>query len=152
MLGVQYRVAGLSDVPAMACLRGAERAAAEAWETRIARYLQGQHHPQLALLPRVAYVAETTDSLVGFIAGHLTRRYECDGELQWIDVVEQRRGQGIAGELLQMLATWFVEKEARRICVDPANYRARRFYAKHGAEKLNQHWLVWNDIQSVLCK
>jgi hypothetical protein len=30
--------------------------------------------------------------------------------------------------------------------VDAANTTARRFYMRHGAEKLNEHWLVWNDI------
>jgi hypothetical protein len=38
--------------------------------------------------------------------------------------------------------------EASRVCVDvdAANTTARRFYMRHGAEKLNEHWLVWNDI------
>lgn len=34
--------------------------------------------------------------------------------------------------------------------VDPANTTARRFYMPHGAENLNEHWLVWNDIKVVL--
>jgi hypothetical protein len=34
--------------------------------------------------------------------------------------------------------------------VDPANTTARRFYTRHGAEKLNDYWLVWNDISVVL--
>ncbi len=48
--------------------------------SRMALYLAGQHHPQHALAPRVIYVAEQGDSLIGFIAGHRTRRFGCDGE------------------------------------------------------------------------
>jgi len=85
------------------------------------------------------------------VAGHLTRRHGCDGELQWINVIPERRGSGIASELLRLLAGWFVEQKAFRICVnvDPSNAVARAFYIRHGAEKLNDHWLVWNDIRKV---
>jgi hypothetical protein len=26
----------------------------------------------------------------------------------------------------------------------------RRFYTRHGAERLNEHWMVWNDIGKLL--
>jgi hypothetical protein len=41
---------------------------------------------------------------------------------------------------------------AKRICVDvdPANAVARRFYTRNGAEHLNEHWMVWNDIGKLL--
>ncbi len=149
MFGVTYRVARTSDVPAMARIRRANSGSEEYWKKRIAQYLEGEHHPQMALPPRIAYVAEASDSVIGFIAGHLTRRYGCDGELQWIDVVAEHRAKGIAGDMVRLLANWFVEHQAKRICVDPGNDRARRFSEKHGAEKLNQHWLVWSDIQST---
>jgi GNAT superfamily N-acetyltransferase len=98
------------------------------------------------------YVALKDDFLVGLVAGHLTRRYECHGELEWIDVVRERRRSGLASELLRRLAAWFAGQNAIRICVDvdPANTTARRFYSRHGAETLNEHWLVWNDIKTVL--
>ena len=103
-------------------------------------------------MPRINYVALEGESLVGFVAGHLTRRYACHGELQWINVVPEWRGKEIASELLRRLAAWFAEQKASRICVDvdPANTAARRFYTRHGAEDLNPHWLVWNDIKVVL--
>jgi ribosomal protein S18 acetylase RimI-like enzyme len=92
------------------------------------------------------------DSAVGFVAGHLTRRYACEGELQWINVISGRRGSNIASELLRRLASWFARQRALRICVnvDPANTTAQRFYRRHGAETLNKHWLVWSDIKIVL--
>jgi len=146
-----YRTANKSDVPAMARIRAAEWGSDEYWRARISAYMNGAAHPQHALTPRVIYVAVIDSSVVGLIAGHLTRRYGCDGELQWIDVVRERRRKGIASELLVRLAQWFVQQKALRICVDlqPSNTGARTFYQNHGAEDLHRHWLVWNDISVV---
>ena|SRR5207302_7689694 len=151
---VHYRQAGKSNVPAMARIRAGEWGTEEYWRVRISRYLDRELHPQQALLPRVIYVALEGDSLVGFIAGHLTRRYACDGELEWINVIRERRGSVVASELLRLLAAWFAKQKASRICVDvdPANSTARRFYMRHGADNLNEHWLVWNDIKVVLAE
>jgi ribosomal protein S18 acetylase RimI-like enzyme len=152
MAGEFYRQAHESDIPAMARIRAAEWGSEEYWRARISGYVSCKLHPQKALMPRVIYVSLEGDSIVGFIAGHLTRRYACDGELEWINVVAERRGSGIALELLRRLAAWFVEQGASRICVDvdPANTAARRFYTRHGAEYLNQSWLVWIDIKVAL--
>ncbi len=149
---VDYREAGKGDVPAMARIRVEEWETHEYWVERISGYLEGELHPQHALAPRVAYVAVEGDSVIGFIAGHLTRRYNCEGELEWINVISEYRGRGVALELLRRLAGWFVEQRASRICVnvDPANQAARSFYLRNGAEELNPHWLVWNDIGVVL--
>ncbi len=125
------------------------------WHVRITRYLTGEHSPQHALAPRTAFVAidqEHKEQLVGFIAGHLTRRYDCDAELQWIDTTEQRRRQGIASALLRTLALWFEQQNALRVCVDPGNPIARAFYYHHGAEPLNQHWMVWKDIREIAAR
>jgi GNAT superfamily N-acetyltransferase len=118
----------------------------------MARYLDGEHHPRQALLPRVIWVASDGDSLVGYAAGHLTRRHQCDGELQWIYVLPERRRAGIASELLRRLAGWFVEQRAVRVCVnvDPTNATALRFYARHDVGTMNDHWRVWEDISAVL--
>jgi GNAT superfamily N-acetyltransferase len=152
MRTVYYRLVDKSDIPAMARMRAAEWETEEYWRVRISRYLNRELHPQQALMPRVSYVALEGDSLLGFIAGHLTRRYACDGELEWVNVIPERRGSAVASELLRLLAAWFAEQKASRICVDvdPANTTARRFYLRHGADKLNEHWLVWDDIKVVL--
>jgi len=149
---VVYRQALESDIPAMARIRAGEWEAQQYWQARISRYLNCRMHPQKALMPRVIYVALDGDLLVGFIAGHLTRRYRCDGELQWINVASDYRGSGAAQELLRLLAAWFAAGKALRICVnvDPANTTARRFYMRYGADHLNEYWLVWRDINVVL--
>jgi ribosomal protein S18 acetylase RimI-like enzyme len=143
-----YKQAEKSDIPAMARIRAAEWETEAYWLVRIAHYLDGQLHPRHALKPRVSYVASDGDCLIGFIAGHLTRRHGCDGELEWINVIPVRRGSDIASELLRHLAAWFVEQKASRICVDvdPANATAQRFYRRHGALDLKPHWLVWHNI------
>jgi GNAT superfamily N-acetyltransferase len=149
---VLYRPATLLDVSAMAQIRSEHWGHAPDWEHRLASYLSGEHHPRHALLPRVIIVAEQGDEVIGFIAGHLTRRYHCDGELQWINVCPNHRGQGVATDLLRQLADWFTSNNARRICVDaqPRNADARAFYTRHGAEPLNNHWLMWPDIATAL--
>jgi GNAT superfamily N-acetyltransferase len=148
---VNYRAAVEADVGGMARIRAAYWETEEFWRVRIANYLADEAFPQQALRERVVYVAVDGETVVGFIAGHRTRRYGCDGELEWIDVIAERRGSGVAGELLRRLAEWFVERKALRVCVDvdPANVVARRFYTRHGAETLNPHWLVWKDIRVV---
>jgi ribosomal protein S18 acetylase RimI-like enzyme len=151
-MSVIYREASKADVPEMARIRAAEWGDEEYWRKRIVGYMDNEIDPQKALKPRVNYVALENGYVVGLIAGHLTRRHECHGELEWINVAEKVRGSGIAGELLRRLAVWFVEQKASKICVDvqPTNTVARKFYRRHGAEDLNPHWMVWNDIRVVL--
>jgi GNAT superfamily N-acetyltransferase len=117
----------------------------------MAAYLEGHHHPRQALPPRVAYVALVENAVVGYVAGHLTRRYDCDGELQYLFVTPQYRRTGVASELLRLLARWFTHQGARKICVnvEPDNERARAFYSGHGATPLHPFWLVWPDIKVV---
>jgi GNAT superfamily N-acetyltransferase len=150
---VHYRQATAADAPAMARSRLADPAAGIA-DPRMTAYLEGTHHPQRALPPRVAYVALHRDEVVGYIAGHLTRRYDCDGEVQYLFVVPPSRRSGIATELLRLLACWFADHEATRICVgvDPGSPAARPFYTRHGATPLNQHWVVWSDIRTLVAE
>jgi ribosomal protein S18 acetylase RimI-like enzyme len=154
--GIVYREADPSDVRAMAEIRAAEWGTEDYWYDRIMRYLNHDNYPytQTALLPRVVYVGLSNDVLTGFIAGHLTHRLNCDGELEWVNVMAGFRRSGVASELLKLLAEWFVKKGALKICIDvePANTAAQRFYRRYGAENLNHHWLFWKDISVVLKK
>jgi GNAT superfamily N-acetyltransferase len=149
---ITYREATLDDVPSLARIRSAEWGTEAYWQDRIHGYLTGEHHPREALPPRVALVAADTDAIVGFAAGHLTRRFGCDGELEWLNVASSRRRTGVAAELLRSIAAWFSAHKASRVCVDvdARNTSARAFYRKHGAQDLNAHWLVWPDISVVV--
>jgi len=121
------------------------------WIHRITGYMNGTNNPGDSLPPRVVYVAEHNEAIIGFIAGHLTRRLNCEGELEWIDVDTAYRRKGIASELVKVLANWFAEQNAKKICVDPGGDDSRKFYAANHATNLNQHWMYWEDI-TVLTK
>jgi GNAT superfamily N-acetyltransferase len=144
-------VATLQDVPAMAAMRARNWETEEFWQARIGGYLRGSHSPQQALRERAAYVAEEEGRLAGFVAGHRTRRYECDGELQWIDVGAEHRGRGVADKLMQAMGAWFAEQDSLRVCVNVAaeNVAARRLYARHGAVSLSENWMIWEDARAM---
>lgn len=146
---IRYRQALPADVPVLALLPGRGEPG-DAADPRMLPYLLGEHHPQQALGPRVMWMALDGDVPVGYIAGHLTRRFGCDGELQYLYVLPAHRGGRVAAGLLRQLARWFVERGAHRVCVDVGNERAYRFYTRHGAADLQKHWLVWEDVGSVL--
>src|SRR5438552_9190725 len=136
-----------SDVPAMAGCRLTDPAAGRA-DTRMAAYFKGQHHPQQALLPRVGYVALADDGVVGYIAGHLTTRHGCAGEVQYLFVAPAYRRRGVATALLQLVAEWFGQQDAQRICVcvDADSPAAQPFYESVGASPIRRYWYVWDDI------
>ena len=137
----------------MAASRRTDRDAGPA-DSRMAAYLEGRHHPQQALAPRVAYLATVSGAVVGYIAGHLSRRYGCEGELQYLYVAAPYRRAGVATMLLRQLAQWFVEQGAARICVnvDAESPAAAPYYASHGAQNLRPHWLIWPDVGTVLAR
>ncbi len=146
-----YRRAELDDIPAMASIRAADWETEEYWRPRILAYMQGSSSPQHALPERPVFVSLLGGQVVGLTAGHLTRRFGCDAELQWISVKAEHRTRGIASELLRLIAQWFVEQKAHRVCVDvePSNVVARKFYARHGAVDFKANWMIWHDITQI---
>jgi ribosomal protein S18 acetylase RimI-like enzyme len=150
MLNISYRQATNKDVPILAKIRAKNWETEAFWNNRISGYLNYTHNPQQALKPRIIYIASDNDTIIGFVAGHLTRRYECEGELEWIDIIEEYRRNGIASGLVRLLAEWFIEQKSYEVCIDPGNEAARRFYKKNGAGILNNHWMVWKDIRTIL--
>jgi ribosomal protein S18 acetylase RimI-like enzyme len=145
------REATLADVPLMASLRDKSGWRGGANAERMTMYLSNEHHPQYALPQRVAFIAVQNRELKGYIAGHLTTRFGCQGELQWILVDPEFRGGSVASELLIRMAEWFSRSKSNRVCVnvEPENVRARAFYRRHGATELSEYWLQWSDILEV---
>jgi len=148
---IGFRMATPGDVPDLARLRSLGWGDVDYWIPRITGYMTGASNPQKALPERVVYVATDGKLIIGLIAGHLTQRLDCEGELEWIDVDTEYRRKGIASELVRVLATWFAGQNARKICVDPGNDAARKFYAANGTANLNDHWMYWENI-SILMK
>jgi GNAT superfamily N-acetyltransferase len=138
----------------MAAIRALEWETMDYWLARIRGYLDGSLSPQQALHTRAVFVAADDGALIGFVAGHRTRRHGCDGELEWINVAPEYRGRGIADKLMLAMGAWFVAQDALRVCVDvnPANMPARRLYARFGAVPLNPHWMVWEDAHALCGK
>jgi ribosomal protein S18 acetylase RimI-like enzyme len=151
MQNIGYRRATRADISGMAKIRSLEWETDSFWISRIGGYMSGKHHPQHALMERVIFIGEAYGEIIGFIAGHLSTRFGCQGELEWLNVVPVYRKQGIASRLLHMLADWFIAEKSLKVCIDVAaeNIPAQKFYRKHGAINLNQHWLCWPDISSV---
>jgi GNAT superfamily N-acetyltransferase len=148
-MSVTVSPATQGDIAVMAAIRASEWQTKEYWATRIRAYLAGESSPGQAQPGRAAFVAAENEEIVGFVAGHLTKRLKCHGELQWINVVAEKRGQGIAGLLIENIANWFVAQGAVRVCVDP-DAAARGLYQKFGATALNRHWMVWEDSRQML--
>jgi GNAT superfamily N-acetyltransferase len=154
---ITFRTATSADVPSMAECRLSDPyfEAAGQGDPRMAAYLDGHHHPQQALAARIAYVAVARGEVIGYIAGHLTTRHQCDGELQHLFVTPARRRRRIGTALLGLLAKWFHEQGARKICVAVANdspAEARPFVEEVGAVPLKRHWHAWDDIGVVIAE
>jgi len=148
---MKIRLVQTDDIPKLARMRSAEWGTQDYWIERVSSYLNVMKNPQAALSSRVIYVAEVEEEVAGFIAGHLTTRYGCGGELQWINVREHYQGKGVATGLLLKLAGWFSEQGTRRVCVnvEPDNEKGIRFYQRHAAQRLNEHWMIWENIEQV---
>lgn len=147
-----YREAQQSAIAEMAEIRAADWGTEEYWRERILQYMAGKLHPRDALPARVSFICVEHERIVGLVAGHLTRRFGCDGELEWISVRPEYRHRGIASQLLRCLAEWFLAQNATSVCVDvePSNHAARHFYACNGAENLKPHWMIWKNIGVVV--
>ncbi|HEU5406534.1 MAG TPA: GNAT family N-acetyltransferase [Nitrospira sp.] len=148
---ISIRAVEDSDVPYMAAIRAQNWQTEAFWSDRISRYLRGEHSPQKALAARGIFVAIEKEERVGFVAGHRTTRLKCEGELQWIDVRQDRRSLGIGQALVEKMGEWFVGQNTFRICVnvEPTNEPARRLYLKCGAKPLNDHWMIWDDARKM---
>lgn len=145
MAPLLIRALGPHEVPAVAALRLPHEEGGASAE-RMTRYLAGEHHPQMALAPRGMWAADVDGAPVAFIAGHLSQRLECDGELQWLYVSAAHRRTRIASQLLRRLAAWFADSGALRVCVNASEATARQFYGRHGATPIDEHWMVWTDM------
>jgi len=118
----------------------------------MAAYLEGRHHPQQSLASRTAFIALDDEEVVGYVAGHATTRYGCEGEVQYLYVAPARRRRGVARRLVESIAEWFTSRDIHRVCVnaDLDSAGAVPFYVALGASPLNSHWYVWDDIGRVL--
>lgn len=120
-------------------------------DSRMTAYFEGRHHPQQALAARTGYVAVAEKVVIGYIAGHETRRLNCEGEVQYLYVKPEYRRQGVGTQLLVRLGQWFQVRGATKVCVNvnADSPPAAPFYLACGARPINEHWYAWPDISSI---
>lgn len=146
-----FRAVSAPDVPAMTRCRQGEPAGGPV-DPRMSAYFEGLHHPQESLSPRTGFAAFDGDQVIGYIAGHRTKRHDCEGEVQYLFVAPAHRRRGIAGELLSLLADWFGAQGARQVCIAVAADsppECKPFVEELGARPLRRHWHAWDDIGAV---
>ncbi|MFC6644699.1 GNAT family N-acetyltransferase [Granulicella cerasi] len=152
-MAILIEEATFNDLAAMARLRGDQWGSPNEWEPRLTAYMIRQQTPPYGLEPRAFFVAvdDTENEVVGLIAGHLTTRFGCKGEIQWLDVDSRLRGQRIADKLLDAMFAWFRSQGAAKICVNvtPTNDSARTVFLRRDAEAMGTHWMVFNDISAT---
>lgn len=107
--------------------------ALERWDNDFAEWISARVH--------ALFVAEDRhDELIGFVSAHLgypapIYRPELEAYLDELYVRPDRRRRGVAGELLDAVRGWAVEREARRIRLGvlAANQAASAFWDHAGA-------------------
>src|SRR5688572_22690349 len=114
--GIKFREATDQDIQVIAILH--QQKGTNNWYELIHGYKNCEFNPHQALPDRVFYIATASDSIVGFIAGHLTTRFDYYGQIQWLSVLPEFRRNGIASELLSLLGRWFVEHDSFSVSVD----------------------------------
>jgi GNAT superfamily N-acetyltransferase len=149
-MAIVIEEATLNDLPAMSRLRAEDWGTANEWEPRITAYMIRQQTPPYGLQPRIVLVAVDSDEneVIGLAAAHRSTRFGCAGEIQWLNVDARFRGRRIADQLLAATFAWLRTQDAKKICVTvtPSNDAARAVYARHGAEPMGTHWLIFPDI------
>jgi GNAT superfamily N-acetyltransferase len=114
----------------------------------MAAYFDRLYSPGDALAPRAGFVAFDGGAMVGYVAGHHTTRWDSQGEIEYLFVAPTHRRRGVARELTRLLAGWFVETGALKVCVnaDADTQGVVEFYLACGATRVHRYWLVWENV------
>jgi GNAT superfamily N-acetyltransferase len=112
------------------------------WETYFAAQTPASAKPE-----RVVYKALLDGEIIGYVAGHLTTRYDKDAEIQALYLLKEQQRKGFGTKMLAHLLDWFKQHSVKSICVgiDKDN-PYQQFYLKHGGTHINEHWIGWDDM------
>jgi ribosomal protein S18 acetylase RimI-like enzyme len=120
--------------------------------SRWSTYFKGQS-PQTSKPDRLILKAVINNKIVGYLAGHLTTRYNLDAEIQSFYILKQQQRLGLGKKLLTEFAKWLVSKNVASLCVGIASTnKYKAFYIKNGGQYLNDHWIYWTDIKELTVK
>jgi GNAT superfamily N-acetyltransferase len=117
------------------------------WQTYFNR-----QSPQTSKPERLILKAINDDGrIIGYLAGHLTTRYNLDAEIQSFYVLKQMQKQKVGTGLLIEFVKWLINMNAKSLCVGlhPKN-KYKSFYLKYNGQYLNEHWIFWQDITKLL--
>ena len=118
------------------------------WKTYFAK-----QSPASALPQRTVFKAIDQDKMIGYLAVHLTSRYDKDAEIQSFYVLKEHQRGGIGTALLKEAASWVMNHNAKSLCVGIAPENPyQQFYLKYSGRFLNPHWIVWDDINLLKSK
>lgn len=115
------------------------------WQT----YFIGQS-PQTSKPERIVLKAIDNNQVIGYIAGHLTTRFNLDAEIQSFYILKKEQNKNIGTKLLTEFLKWLIDMDARSLCVGikPEN-KYKAFYLKYGGQYLNEHWIYWQDTNQL---
>jgi GNAT superfamily N-acetyltransferase len=119
------------------------------YDTRLYRcntYFNRQS-PATSKPERIVFKAVIEGLIIGYIAGHLTTRYDMNAEIQSFYVLKEHQRARAGSKLFESLLSWLTTQNATSLCVgidDKNPYHA--FYSKYGGKHLNPHWICWEDV------
>lgn len=115
------------------------------WQTYFAAQTPVSAKPE-----RIVYKALENNNIIGFIAVHLTARYNLDAEIQTFYVLKPYQRKGIGRKLLSEAMKWISKFKAESLCVGifPEN-PYKTFYLKYGGKYLNPHWIYWDKMEDL---
>lgn len=118
------------------------------WKTYFAK-----QSPASAMPQRIILKAIDQDKIIGYLAVHLTSRYDKGAEIQSFYVLKEYQRSGIGTALLKEAISWAMNHNAKSLCVGIAPENPyQQFYLKYGGSFLNPHWIVWEDISELKVK
>jgi ribosomal protein S18 acetylase RimI-like enzyme len=99
----------------------------------------------------VFVVAEDDGAVVGFAQSYVVRRREAIGEIDWLHVDPDRRGEGIGARLLHRLEEELLERGVGRLegRVLAANEAGTSFYEQEGYDAIGQRRVRIGDGEYV---
>jgi GNAT superfamily N-acetyltransferase len=116
------------------------------WKTWFAAQSPATSKPERAM-----FKAVSGEAIIGYIAVHLTSRYDKDAEIQSFYVLKDHQRKGVGRGLLLKALEWLEAHHAKSLCVGISSknpYQA--FYIKYGGRYLNENWIFWDDIGVII--
>jgi len=115
------------------------------------KYLSGESSPKAALRDRIMLKACLDNKMVGFIAGHLTTRFDKDAEIESFYTQDGDESTSAWAQLLLHFIDWAKQHEAMSLCVGigPEHNQYREFLIQYGARFVNPRWVYWDDMGAL---